>query len=155
MVKLLFVCYGNICRSPMAEFIMKDMVKKSGLESCFEIASAAVSTEEIGNPVYPPAKEELAKHKIKCDGKTARQMTKLDYDNYDFIIGMDNSNIREMRKIAGGDKFGKIYRLLDFTEQPGEVSDPWYHRNFTKCYNEIKAGCEDLMMHLINEGLIY
>ncbi len=114
MTKILFVCHGNICRSPMAEFIMKDLVRKAGLESQFHIASAATSTEEIGNPVYPPALRKLAEHGIGCAGKTARQLTRADYDQYDLLIGMDRANLRNMRRICGGDPDGKIHLLMEF-----------------------------------------
>ena len=119
--RILFVCHGNICRSPMAEFVMKDLVSKAGLEDCFVIESAATSTEEIGNSVYPPARRKLAEHGIGCVGKTARQMTRFDYDRYDLLIGMDSWNIRNMRNICGGDPEGKIVMLMDFTRRPGDV----------------------------------
>ena len=114
MTRILFVCHGNICRSPMAEFIMKDLVRKAGLESQFQIASAATSTEEIGSPVYPPARRKLAEHGIDCSGKTARQLTRVDYDQYDLLIGMDSANLRNMRRICGGDPDGKIHLLMEF-----------------------------------------
>ena len=113
MVKILFVCHGNICRSPMADFVMKDLVKKAGLEAEFEISSSATSTEEIGNPVYPPARRKLAEHGIGCAGKTARQLRKSDYSMYDFLVGMDSVNLRNMRRICGGDPENKISLLLD------------------------------------------
>ena len=116
---ILFVCHGNICRSPMAEFVMKQLVDEAGRSDEFAIASAATSTEEIGNPVYPPARRKLAEHGIGCAGKTARQMTRADYDRYDLLVGMDEANIRNMRRISGGDPEGKIHQLLDFTERPG------------------------------------
>ena len=118
MTKILFICHGNICRSPMAEFVMKDLVKKAGLETKFHIESAATSTEEIGNPVYPPARRKLAEHGINCAGKTARQLTRTDYAQYDLLIGMDRANIRNMNRICGGDPDGKIKLLLDFTDRP-------------------------------------
>lgn len=124
MVKILFVCHGNICRSPMAEFIMKDLVSKAELDARFQIASAATSTEEIGCPVYPPARRKLAEHGISCAGKTARQLTKADYARYDLLIGMDRANIRNMNRICGGDPEGKIRPLLDYTDRPGDVADP-------------------------------
>lgn len=149
MIKILFVCLGNICRSPMAEFIMKDFVKKAGLEGQFQIDSAATSTEELGNPVYPPARRKLAEHGIDCSGKTARQITRRDYDRYDYIIGMDNANIRSIRRICGGDSDGKIWRLLDFTDKPGEVSDPWYTGDFDTAWNDIKSGCHGLFDEIV------
>ncbi|WP_300347190.1 low molecular weight protein-tyrosine-phosphatase, partial [uncultured Oscillibacter sp.] len=115
MTKILFVCHGNICRSPMAEFVMKDLVKKAGLESEFLIESAATSTEEIGNPVYPPARRKLAEHGIDCTGKTARQLRNEDYERYDLLIGMDQANLRNMHRICGGDFDGKMHLLMEFT----------------------------------------
>ena len=145
MKKILFVCHGNICRSPMAEFVMKHLVKEAGREDEFEIASAATSTEEIGNSVYPPARRKLAEHGISCAGKTARQLTRRDYDYYDLLIGMDNWNIRNMERMCGGDPEGKIYRLLDFTDRPGEVSDPWYTDNFEATWKDCLEGCGALL----------
>ncbi len=114
MIRVLFVCHGNICRSPMAEFILKDLVKKAGLEDQFSIASAATSTEEIGNPVYPPARRKLAQHGISCEGKRARQLRREDYEDWDLLIGMDQANIRNMRRICGGDPEGKIHLMLEY-----------------------------------------
>ena len=145
MVKILFVCHGNICRSPMAEFIMKDLVKKAGLEKDFSIASAATSTEEIGNPVYPPARRKLAEHGISCAGKTARQLRREDYERFDLLIGMDRANIRNMGRICGGDPDGKIYLLLDYASRPGrEVADPWYTGDFGATWRDVEAGCRRL-----------
>ena len=118
MTKILFVCHGNICRSPMAEFVMKDLVKKAGLESRFHIESAATSTEELGAPVYPPARRKLAEHGIDCAGKTARQLTKADCAEYDLLIGMDRANLRNMRRICGGDYDGKMHLLMEFAGRP-------------------------------------
>lgn len=148
MIKILFVCHGNICRSPMAEFVMKDLVRKAGLESQFHIASAATSTEEIGSPVYPPARRKLAEHGIKCSGKTARQLTRTDYDRYDLLIGMDNANLRNMRRICGGDSDGKIRLLLEFTGRSGEVADPWYTGDFEATWRDVLEGCSGLLRHL-------
>ena len=148
MIKILFVCHGNICRSPMAEFVMKDLVRKAGLESQFHIASAATSTEEIGSPVYPPARRKLAEHGIKCSGKTARQLTRADYDRYDLLIGMDNANLRNMRRICGGDSDGKIRLLLEFTGRSGEVADPWYTGDFETTWRDVQEGCSGLLRHL-------
>ena len=148
MIKILFVCHGNICRSPMAEFVMKDLVRKAGLESQFQIASAATSTEEIGSPVYPPARRKLAEHGIKCSGKTARQLTRTDYDRYDLLIGMDNANLRNMRRICGGDSDGKIRLLLEFTGRSGEVADPWYTGDFEATWRDVLEGCSGLLRHL-------
>ena len=124
MTRILFVCHGNICRSPMAEFVMKDLVKKTGLEAQFHIESAATSTEEIGNPVYPPARRKLAEHSIDCAGKTARQLKNSDYDQYDLLIGMDRANLRNMHRICGSDFAGKLHLLMDYTDRPGDVADP-------------------------------
>ncbi len=148
MIKILFVCHGNICRSPMAEFVMKDLVRKAGLESQFQIASAATSTEEIGSPVYPPARRKLAEHGINCSGKTARQLTRADYDRYDLLIGMDNANLRNMRRICGGDSDGKIRLLLEFTGRSGEVADPWYTGDFETTWRDVLEGCSGLLSHL-------
>ena len=143
--KILFVCLGNICRSPMAEFVMKDMVAKAGLSDRFHIESAATSTEEIGNSVYPPARSILAEHGISCKGKTARQMTRADYDRFDMIIGMDRWNLRNMQRICGGDPEGKIHLLMDFTSRPGDVADPWYTRNFEATWRDVVEGCKGIL----------
>ncbi len=145
MIKVLFICHGNICRSPMAEFVFKDMVAKKGLSADFEIASAATSTEEIGNPVYPPARRKLAQHGISCDGKTARQIKKNDYTHYDLLIGMDSANIRNMNRIFGGDPDGKIRLLLDYTDRPGDVADPWYTGDFDATWRDVNEGCKNLL----------
>ena len=148
MVKILFVCHGNICRSPMAEFMMKDLVKKEGQEDRFLIDSAAVSREEIGNPVYPPAREMLARHGISCAGKRARQMTVQDYEEYDLLIAMDRSNLTRMERICGRDTQGKIYLMMDFTSRPGEVADPWYTGDFTATWRDLEEGCRGLLDYL-------
>ena len=152
MIRIMFVCHGNICRSPMAEFIFKDMIKKQGLEDDFFVASSATSTEEIymgiGNPVYPPAKNELLLHGIKCDGKRAVQLKRSDYDRYDYFIGMDSANIRNMHIILGGDIDNKISKLLDYTDTKGDVSDPWYSDRFDIAYKDILRGCEALLKKL-------
>ena len=148
MKKILFVCHGNICRSPMAEFVMKDLVKKAGLGSHFFIESAATSTEEIGNDVYPPAKRKLAEHGISCKGKTARQMTRSDYQRFDLLIGMDDWNIRNMTRIAGGDPEGKIHKLLDYTARKGDVADPWYTGDFDATWRDVTEGCRELLKSL-------
>lgn len=155
MVKILFVCHGNICRSPMAEFIMKDLVRKAGLENQFHIASAATSTEETGNPVYPPARRKLAEHGIGCSGKTSRQLTKADYGSYDLLIGMDSANLQNMRRICGGDPSGKIHLLMEYTSRPGDVADPWYTGDFETTWQDILEGCGELLTQLTAEGRIY
>ncbi len=150
MVRILFVCHGNICRSPMAEFVLKDMVRKRKAEDRFEIASAATSREEIGNPVYPPARRKLAENGISCRGHQAWQMTKGDYGRYDMIICMDHQNIRNVSRIAGGDPEGKITLLLDHTERKGEeVADPWYTGNFDATWRGVTEGCAGLLDELL------
>lgn len=152
MVRIMFVCHGNICRSPMAEFILKDMVKKKGIENEFFIASSATSTEEIwggrGNPVYPPAKAELKKHGISCDGKTAVQLKKDDYEKYDLFICMDSMNYRNILRIFGSDKDEKVRKLMTFTSRGGEVADPWYSRDFSTTYRDIYDGCTGILEEL-------
>ena len=145
MIKVLFVCHGNICRSPMAEFVMKDLVEKAGLGKEFEIASAATSTEEIGNPVYPPARRKLSENGISCTGKTARQLQKSDYARYDYLVGMDSANLRNMHRICGGDPAGKISLLLDWTARPGSVADPWYTGDFEATWQDVQEGCQGLL----------
>ena len=157
MIRVLFVCLGNICRSPMAEYVFKDMVAKEGIADKFYIASAATSTEEIwngiGNPVYPPAKDELRRHGISCEGKRAVQITKADYDKYDYIIGMEDSNIRNMIRILGSDPDGKVSKLLDYTDRGGNIADPWYSGDFRKTYNDIYEGLSGFLTHLYEKGL--
>ena len=154
MVKILFVCHGNICRSPMAEFVMKDLVQKAGLDAQLEIASAATSTEEIGNPVYPPARRKLAEHGIRCDGKRARQLRRDDYTRYDLLIGMDRANVRNMERICGGDPEGKLHLLLEYTARPGEVADPWYTGDFQATWEDVEAGCTGLLQSLLDSGAL-
>ena len=149
MTKILFICHGNICRSPMAEFVMKDLVKKAGLETEFLIASAATSTEEIGNPVYPPARRKLVEHGISCAGKTSRQLTGADYDQYNLLIGMDRANIRNMNRICGGDPEGKLHLLMEYAGRPdSEVADPWYTDDFETTWRDVLAGCKGLLERL-------
>lgn len=145
MIKLLFVCHGNICRSPMAEFVMKDLVRKAGLTRAFQIASAATSAEEIGNPVYPPARRMLAKHGIDCAGKTARRMTRADYNAWDLLIGMDFANLRNMERICGGDPDHKLRLLLDYAGRHEEVADPWYTDDFQAAWDDVTQGCQALL----------
>ena len=140
-IKILFVCHGNICRSPMAEFVMKKMVKEQGRDSLFEISSAATSTEEIGNPVYPPVRKLLGEKGLSCKGKTARQITRADYDYYDYIIGMEQYNLRNMRYIFPEDTQNKIHLMLDFTDNPRDVSDPWYTGRYEEAFRDICEGC--------------
>lgn len=152
-MRIMFVCHGNICRSPMAEFVFKDMIKSRGIESDFVVCSSATSTEEIwngvGNPVYPPVKALLDSKGIDTSGKRAIQLKQSDYDKYDLFIGMDQANIRNMARILGGDREQKIHKLLEYTGSSADVSDPWYTRDFEKCYRDIYAGCKALLESII------
>lgn len=171
MIKILFVCHGNICRSPMAEYVMKDMVqaresdlRKVGLSADdFEIASAATSTEEIGNPVYPPARHMLNAHGINCNGHAARQMNQRDYDYYDYIVLMDRNNLRNLRWNIDAECYRretaleadsknrrKISMMMDWTNRPGDVADPWYTGNFDATWRDVNEGCEGLLKHIIS-----
>lgn len=150
MRRILFVCFGNICRSPMAEFIMKDLVKKRGLESEFLIESRATSAAELGNPVNPPARDELQKHGVGCAGKTARQLTAQDYRDNDLLLAMDTMNVRDILRITGGDPDGKVRRMTEFSGG-AEVDDPWYTRRFDVAYRDILRGCEGWLAHLAGE----
>ena len=150
MIRILFICHGNICRSPMAEFVFRKMAADGGLSDRVFAASAATSTEEIwngiGNPVYPPARRKLAEEGIGCAGHSARQMTKRDYAHYDWIICMDRANIRNAARIVGGDPAGKLCLLLDFTTRAGqEVADPWYTGDFEATWRDVAEGCEGLL----------
>ncbi len=151
MTKIMFVCHGNICRSPMAEFILKDMINKQGLKEIF-VSSSATSTEEIwngvGNLVYPPAKAELKKHGITCEGKRAVQLKKSDYALYDMFICMDSNNVRNAMRILGSDPDGKVCKMMDFTSRKGDVADPWYTGRFEVTYNDIYDGCTGLLQFL-------
>ena len=149
MVKILFVCHGNICRSPMAEFVMKDLVEKKGIAEEFYIASCATSREEIGNGVYPPAKRKLSENGISCAGKTARQMTKGDYDYFDYIVAMDHMNLRNMYQFVGEDKDKKVSLLMDFTDTPGDVADPWYTGDFDATWEDVNKGCSGLLEKIL------
>lgn len=135
----------------MAEFVMKDLVRKAGRAAEFSIVSAATSTEELGNPVYPPARRMMAVHGIDCTGKTARQLRKADYAQYDYLIGMDQANFRNMQRMCGGDPDGKIHLLLDFTDRPGQVADPWYTGDFQATWEDVLEGCEGLLRHIDNQ----
>ena len=153
MTRILFICLGNICRSPMAEFVMKDMVRKAGEADQFEIASAATSREEVGNPVYPPARQKLAEHGISCKGKTARQLCAEDYSYYDLLIGMEKANLRNMQRICGGDPEGKMHLLLDGTVHPHDVADPWYTGDFDAAWRDIEIGCRSLLEKLTKKRI--
>lgn len=148
MTRILFVCLGNICRSPMAEYVMRDLVRQAGLEDQIQVASAATSREELGNPVYPPARRKLAEHGIACEGHAARQMTAADYDRFDLLIGMDQNNLRNMNRICGGDPQHKLRMLMDYTDRPGEVADPWYTVDFERTWQDVLAGCQGLLEQL-------
>jgi len=144
-MRIMFVCHGNICRSPMAEFIMKKLVHENHLEDEIFVSSSAVSTEEIGNPVYPPARRELARHGISCDGKYAVQLQKSDYDNYDLFLVMDDSNLFHMCRIFPSDPERKVHKLLEYAGRSDDVADPWYTGKFDKAYQDILDGCTGLL----------
>ena len=148
MIKVLFICHGNICRSPMAEFIMKNLLQKAGMADRVYVVSVATSTEKISNAVYPPARRELARHGICCDGKTARQMTRQDYDTFDYLIAMDRNKLRNMQRFVGNDPQGKVSLLLSHTSRPGDVADPWYTGDFTATWNDVLLGCQALLQEL-------
>ena len=156
MIRILFVCHGNICRSPMAEFVFRHLAERKNVSHLFSVASAATSTEEIrwdgtGNPVYPPARAELKKHGIDCSGKRAVQLRRDDYGKYDLLIGMDDANIRNMHRILGGDPENKIRKLMNYTDRPGDVADPWYTDRFDIAYRDIEEGCTALLSSLPGE----
>lgn len=151
MIKVLFICHGNICRSPMAEFVMKDLVAKAHLADCFYIDSAATSREEIGNGIHRGTQRKLKEVGIPFTDHRARQMTAVDYENFDYLIGMEQYNLGRMERLAGGDPQGKICRLLDFTERPGDIADPWYTGNFDETYQDVAEGCRGLLAYLIEK----
>ena len=153
MYKILMVCHGNICRSPMAEFVLRDMLKRQHING-IEVASAATFTEEIGNPVHRGTVRKLHELGIDCSFKRARQMTRHDYSEYDLLLGADSRNIINMNRIAGGDPDDKIMRLLDFTSRPRDIADPWYTGDFELTYSDVKEGCECLIEHLKGKGII-
>lgn len=148
MTKILFVCHGNICRSPMAEYVMKYLAAQAGAENEFFIDSAATSTEEIGNGVHYGTRRKLAEVGIPCGDHRARQMTREDYEKFDLLIGMDEANLRNMRRMLGGDPEGKIHALLDYTDQPGPIADPWYTGDFDATYRDVLEGCRGLLQKL-------
>ncbi|HJC55548.1 MAG TPA: low molecular weight phosphotyrosine protein phosphatase [Candidatus Gemmiger stercoravium] len=148
MTKVLFICHGNICRSPMAEFLMKELVRQAGQAEAFCIASAATSAEELGNPVYPPVRRKLAEHGIDCTGKTARQLTRRDYEDWDLLIGMDEENMAGMRRLFGGDPEGKLHMLLEYAGLHRGVADPWYTRDFDAAWQDVTVGCTALLTRL-------
>ena len=150
MTNILFICLGNICRSPMAEFVMRDLVEKAELSARFSIASAATSREELGNPVYPPARRKLAEHGIACEGHAARQLTRADYEASDLLIGMDRSNLHDIERICGGDLEEKVHLLMEYAGRPGgEVADPWYTGDFEATWRDVLAGCRGLLDELV------
>lgn len=156
MIRILFVCHGNICRSPMAEFVMKKLILDAGYSLAsspdeyrdFYVESAATSTEELGNPVYPPARRKLAEHGIDCSGKRARRMNSSDYGKFDVLVGMDHANIRNMTRISGGDPDGKIHMLMEYAGKSREVADPWYTRDFEATWIDVNEGCAALLKDL-------
>ena len=152
MIKILFVCHGNICRSPMAEFVMKDMVNKAGLSQAFYIASAATSTEEIGTPVHYGTRNKLREVGISTAGKYAVQLTRQDYNKYDYLICMDSANIRNMNRMLGGDPDGKIHKLLEYAGSQREIADPWYTGNFEETYSDVVEGCSALLEYILGHN---
>ena len=152
MTSVLFVCLGNICRSPMAEFVFRDLVQKRGLGERFHIASAATSAEELGNPVHPGTRRRLEREGISTWGKTAVQLARRDYQKYDWLIGMEQRNLAGMLRILGGDPQGKVRRLLDFTPSHRDIADPWYTGDFDRTYDDILEGCQGFLDYLLAEG---
>ena len=155
MIKILFICHGNICRSPMAEFVLLNLVKKAGCESEFEIDSAATSREEIGNPVHPGTLRKLSEQGVPVRGHRARQMTRQDYQKYDYLIGMDAQNLRNMQRILGGDPEGKVYKFLSFAGSGRDIEDPWYTGNFDETYDDVIEGCEGFLKYLKEHGELH
>ena len=151
MIKILFVCHGNICRSPMAEFVMKKYVRERGMERDFLIRSAATSREELGNPVYPPARRELAKHGLSCSGKYARQMTAADYERYDYIPIMDRNNQRNIMRIIGSNPENKVRLLMEYADSTRDVADPWYTGDFEATWQDVIEGCSALFSHILSK----
>ncbi len=151
MIKILFICHGNICRSPLAEMLMRDMIAKAGLSGQISVASAATSREEIGNPVHHGTVEKLRQYGIGVGDKRAVQLTKRDYTDYDYLIGMDDWNIRNIQRIIGSDPKQKVHKLLEYAGLSGDIADPWYTGNFDKTYEDIKAGCDGLLKLLTEE----
>ena len=155
MTKILFVCHGNICRSPAAEFIFKDMLRRAGKLDEFQVDSAATSAEELGNPVYPPMRRVLAEHGIDCAGKTARIMRRSDYETYDLLIGMDEENLWNMRRMFHGDAEGKLHNMLEYAGRPDDtIADPWYTRDFTRAWEDVEEACRGLLEALTGTVLL-
>ena len=156
MIKVLFICHGNICRSTMAEMVLKHLVRERGLADLFYIDSAATSREEIGNGVHYGTRRKLAEVGIPCEDHRARQVTKKDYEKFDYLIVMDSNNVRNLNRIIGGDPDGKVYKLLDFTERPGaSIADPWYTGNFDETYRDVLEGCEGFLKKVSENGIFY
>lgn len=155
MIKILFICHGNICRSPMAEFVFRDMVQKRGLGNQLHIASAATSAEELGNPVHYGTVHKLKEYGISTAGKYAVQLKKKDYKEYDYLIGMEYRNIRGINRIVGSDPEHKVFRLLDFSDSPRDIADPWYTGNFDRTYDDIVEGCEAFLKYLMKQRLVW
>ncbi len=151
VIRILMVCHGNICRSPMAEFVIKDMIEKEYLGNRFYVASAATSTEEIGNPVHPGTRRKLKEYGISTDGKHAVQLSRKDYDKYDYLIGMEQRNVTNMLRILGGDPEGKVRRLLDFSPDPRDIADPWYTGDFDRTYDDVYEGCKALLTYILEQ----
>ncbi len=148
MIKVMFVCLGNICRSPMAEFVLRDMVTKKGIADRFLICSSATSTEEIGSDIHYGTRAKLTEKGIPFESRRAVQFTRADYENYDYILVMEDKNIRGLRRIIGEDKLGKIHRLLDYTVRGGDIADPWYTGNFEDTYRDVVDGCAAFLEYL-------
>ncbi|WP_288503115.1 low molecular weight protein-tyrosine-phosphatase [uncultured Cloacibacillus sp.] len=155
MLKIMFVCHGNICRSPMAEFVMKDIASRRGLADKFLVMSSAASAEEVGSDMHEAARARLREEGVPFERRRAVQLTRADYGKFDYIIGMDGQNIRNILRICGGDPEDKVWKLMDFTDEAGEdVADPWYTGNFTRAYDDIRKGCEALMARLKSDGAV-
>lgn len=146
-IQILFICHGNICRSPMAEYVLKDMAREMGIEHRLHIESAATSAEELGNPIYPPVLQKLAEHGIICGKHAARRLRKADYDEFDMLIGMDEANVRSICRICGQNE--KVSMLLDYTDRPGDVADPWYTGDFEATWRDVERGCRGLLNSLL------
>lgn len=156
MLKVLFICHGNICRSTMAEMVLKHLVRERNIADCFYIDSAATSREEIGNGVHDGTRRKLAEVGIPCEDHRARQVTKKDYEKFDYLIVMDSNNVRNLNRIIGSDPDGKVYKLLDFTGRPGaSIADPWYTGNFDETYRDVLEGCEGFLKKVSENGNLY